>query len=50
VISGVVNQADLKKQIEAMMATAEKAAPIEQEKPEVAAVKRKASEVSSVPS
>lgn len=50
VISGVVNPADLKKQIEAMLATAEKAEAIEQKKTEVVAAKRKASEVSSVPS
>ncbi len=46
VISGVVNQADLKKQIEAMLATAEKVAA--QEQTQVA--KQKRSEVSSVPS
>jgi hypothetical protein len=46
VISGVVNQAELKKQIDAMLATAEKAAAKERE--QVAKVKR--SEVSSVPS
>lgn len=50
VILGVVNQTDLKKQIEPMLATAEKAAPIEQKKAETVAVTRKASEVSSVPS
>ena len=43
VISGVVNQADLKKQIDAMLATAEKVAA-----KEIATQKR--SEVSSVPS
>ena len=46
VISGVVNQADLKKQIDAMLATAEKVAA--QEQAQVA--KQKRSEVSSVPS
>jgi thiol-disulfide isomerase/thioredoxin len=46
VISGIVNQADLKKQIEAMLATAEKVAA--QEQAQVA--KQKRSEVSSVPS
>ena len=43
VISGVVNQADLKKQIDAMLATAEKAAAKE-------TATQKRSEVSSVPS
>jgi peroxiredoxin len=46
VISGVVNQADLKKQIEAMLATAEKVAAREQAQ----VAKQKRSEVSSVPS
>jgi thiol-disulfide isomerase/thioredoxin len=46
VISGVVNQAELKKQIDAMLATAEKAAAKEREQ----AAKAKRSEVSSVPS
>ena len=46
VISGVVNQADLKKQIEAMLATAEKVAVREQAQ----VAKQKRSEVSSVPS
>ncbi len=52
VISGIVNQADLKKQIDAMLASAEKAAATErkQERKQVASVKRKPSEVSSVPS
>ena len=44
VISGVVNQADLKKQIDAMLATAEKA------QEQAQAAKQKRSEVSSVPS
>lgn len=46
VISGVVNQADLKKQIDTMLATAEKA--VAKEREQVASEKR--SEVSSVPS
>lgn len=46
VISGVINQADLKKQIDAMLATAEKAGSKERE--QVAREKR--SEVSAVPS
>lgn len=46
IISGVVNQADLKKQIDAMLATAEKAAA--KERGQMAGQKR--SEVSSVPS
>jgi peroxiredoxin len=52
VISGVVNQADLKKQIEAMLASAEKTAAIErkQERGQVASAKPKSAEVSSVPS
>ena len=51
VISGVVNQSDLKKQIEAMLATAGNA-PETAEKHDVGVVasKRKPSEVSSVPS
>lgn len=52
VISGVINQADLKKQIDAMLASAEKTAATErkQEREQVAAVKRKSTAVSSVPS
>lgn len=51
VISGTVNPADLKKQIDAMLVAAEKTAVIERKgEREVAAVTRKASEVSSVPS
>ncbi|MDQ5845537.1 MAG: TlpA family protein disulfide reductase [Acidobacteriota bacterium] len=52
VISGIVNQADLKKQIDAMLASAEMSAETErkQEREQVASVKRKPSEVSSVPS
>lgn len=48
VISGVVNQADLKKQIETMLATAE--TDTTELKKSEAVAKRKASEVSSVPS
>jgi len=52
VISGIVNQADLKKQIEVMLADAEKTAAKErrQEREQIASAKRKPSEVSSVPS
>lgn len=51
VISGIVNQADLKKQIDAMLASAEKAATVERKaEREVALAKRKSGEVSSVPS
>ena len=52
VISGVVNKADLKKQIEAMLASAEKIAANDRKpaREEVAAEKPKTSEVSSVPS
>ncbi|MBC8031206.1 MAG: TlpA family protein disulfide reductase [Pyrinomonadaceae bacterium] len=56
VISGVVNQADLRKQIDTMLATAEKTAATEQrdtpkqERKKLAAVKPKTSEASSVPS
>ena len=46
VISGVVNQADLKKQIDSMLATAEKTAAKEREQ----VPKAKPGEVSSVPS
>lgn len=46
VISGVVNQADLKKQIDTMLATAEKVAAKEREQ----LARQKSSEVSSVPS
>lgn len=48
VISGIVNQADLKKEIDSMLASAEKAAAKERE--QVAAAKEKTGEVSSVPS
>lgn len=52
VISGVINQADLKKQIDAMLASAEKAAASERKQglEQVALVKRKSSGASSVPS
>jgi len=52
VISGIVNQTDLKKQIDAMLAAAEKTASNDRqlEHGEVAAMKRKPSETSSVPS
>jgi peroxiredoxin len=52
VISGVVNQADLKKHIDAMLAAAEKTAANErnEERQQVTVANRKSSEVSSVPS
>ncbi|HYO90692.1 MAG TPA: TlpA disulfide reductase family protein, partial [Pyrinomonadaceae bacterium] len=52
VISGIVNQADLKKQIDAMLASAETAAAktARQQREQVASVKGKPSEASSVPS
>jgi len=52
VISGIVNQADLKKQIDAMLATAEKTAAVERkrERDQTASVKQKPGEASSVPS
>jgi hypothetical protein len=52
VISGVVNQADLKKQIDGMLAAAEKTTAIEskQEREKLAASKPRTSAVSSVPS
>jgi thiol-disulfide isomerase/thioredoxin len=51
VISGVINQADLKKQIDAMLAAAEKnAAGERKQEREVASAQRKSTEVSSVPS
>jgi thiol-disulfide isomerase/thioredoxin len=52
VMSGIVNQAELKKQIEAMLAADEKAAVNEQkeEKQQTASAKSRSSEVSSVPS
>ena len=52
IISGVVNQADLKKQIDAMLASAEKTAADERKKErrQTASAKEKSSEASSVPS
>jgi thiol-disulfide isomerase/thioredoxin len=50
VISGIVNQADLKKQIDTMLATAEKTAARERKQEQTASAKQKRSEVSSVPS
>lgn len=52
VISGIVNQAELKKQIDAMLAVAEKGAAAERkkEREQVASNKRKQTEASSVPS
>lgn len=50
VISGVVNQADLKKQIDAMLASAEKTAGKERKEEREQIAKQKRSEVSSVPS
>ncbi len=50
IISGIINQADLKKQIEAMLASAEKAAAKERKREQIASVKKKPSEASSVPS
>jgi thiol-disulfide isomerase/thioredoxin len=51
VISGVVNQADLKKQIEAMLASTSTSAGAPKEKnQEIASAKKKPAEVSSVPS
>jgi thiol-disulfide isomerase/thioredoxin len=52
VISGIVNQADLKKQVEALLASAEATAANsnQQQREPAATTKRKASEASSVPS
>ncbi|HEX7176464.1 MAG TPA: TlpA disulfide reductase family protein [Pyrinomonadaceae bacterium] len=53
VISGIVNQADLKKQIEAMLASAEKTGAAQRQatkREQAASVKEKRSEASSVPS
>jgi hypothetical protein len=49
VISGVVNQSDLKKQLDVMLAAAE-AIRIGESKKEVASAKKRSNEVSSVPS
>ena len=52
VISGIINQADLKKQIDAMLATAEATAALQRkkERKQTASTKEKPSEASSVPS
>lgn len=50
VISGVVNQADLKKQIDSMLASAEKAAAVERKRAQTASARQETGEVSSVPS
>ena len=53
VISGIINRADLKKQIDAMLAAAEKAAAVVERKKareQTAAARGKSSEASSVPS
>jgi len=50
VISGVVNQADLKKQIDAMLASAERTAAKERKQQREQIAKQTAGEVSSVPS
>jgi thiol-disulfide isomerase/thioredoxin len=50
IISGIVNQADLKKQIDAMLESAEKTAAKERKQEQAASVKGKRSEASSVPS
>ncbi len=52
VISGVVNQVELRKQIEALLAAAEATAAVERKKAdtEIASAKKRPSEVSSVPS
>jgi thiol-disulfide isomerase/thioredoxin len=50
VISGIVNQVDLKKQIDTMLATAEKTAATARKREQAASVKEKLGEASSVPS
>jgi hypothetical protein len=53
VISGIVNQSDLKRQVDSILASAEKAASVDQRKDnrdEVASAKPKTSEASAVPS
>ena len=50
VISGVINQADLKKQIDSMLASAEKTASIDRKREREGVAREKRSEVSSVPS
>jgi peroxiredoxin len=50
VISGVINQADLKKQIDAMLVSAEKTASIDRKREHGQIARQRPSEVSSVPS
>ena len=50
VISGIVNQADLKKQIESMLASAEKGAAKERKQEHLLEIAKQRPEVSSVPS
>lgn len=50
IISGIVNQAELKKQVDSMLASAEKTAAKERGREQVASVKEKPSGASSVPS
>jgi peroxiredoxin len=50
IISGIVNQADLKKQIDAMLASAEKTAAQQRKREQSASVKVKSGEAASVPS
>jgi thiol-disulfide isomerase/thioredoxin len=50
IISGIINQAELKKEIEAMLASAEKTAARERKREQAASVKEKPGEASSVPS
>ena len=50
IISGIINPADLKKQIEMMLATAERAAAKERKREQTASLKEKPGEASSVPS
>jgi len=50
IISGIINQADLKKQIDSMLASAENTAAKERKREQVASTKEKPSGASSVPS
>lgn len=50
VISGVINQTDLKKQIDAMLAAAEKTAQVDRKREREQIARQRGSEVSSVPS
>jgi alkyl hydroperoxide reductase subunit AhpC len=52
VMSGIINQADIKKQIDAMLAAAEATAASERKKEgkEIASAKKRPNEASSVPS